>query len=300
MIMFPARSILAAVDFSESSRAALEFAARLANHCSGTLHVLHVQDPLLAAAAQSERIDLIGESRDELVRFTQRGVAVDRPRLQHHVVTGRSTLAICDLAVRERVDLIVLGMHGMSGTARALFGSTTQGVLQQSAVPVSVIPDSWAAPRPETRDLSGVGPVLVAVECSGTGIAAAAAASQLATTLGTLVSAVHVVEQLNVLDRWSVHAQAAMDVAVAHNRREIETALAGLKTHTPIPLRIETGSVAERISHFAAPRAGEHPILVLGRHAQGSRRGVPGATAYRVLGMTEVPVLMHCVPEDPA
>ena len=112
--------------------------------------------------------------------------------------------------------------------------------------------------------------------------------------------AVHVVEPLNVLERWSAHAQAAMDLAVSQNRQEIELALAGLKTRTAIPLRIETGPVAERIAHLAAPRAGEHPVLVLGRHARGSRRGVPGATAYRVLGKTQVPVLMHCVPEDPA
>jgi nucleotide-binding universal stress UspA family protein len=118
--------------------------------------------------------------------------------------------------------------------------------------------------------------------------------------LHTSVSAVHVVEQLNVLERWSGHAQAAMDAALSRNRHEIETALGGLKPHIDIPLRVETGSVAERIAHAAARREGEHLILVLGRHARGSRRGVPGATAYRVLGMTRVPVLMHCVPEDPA
>jgi len=297
--MTPARSILAAVDFSEPSRVALDFAARLANHCGATLHVLHAQDPLLAAAAQSEGIDLVRESRDELARFTQTAVAVDSSRLHLHVVTGRSTLAICDLGVREGVDVIVLGMHGMSGAARVLFGSTTQGVLQQSTVPVLVIPDSWVAPQPGMPDLSGVGPVLVAVECTGAGMAAAAAASQLARTLGTSVSAVHVVEQLNVLERWSGHAQAAMDLAVSRNRKDIETALAGLKTGRDIPLRVETGSVADRIAHVAAPREGEHPILVLGRHARGSRRGVPGATAYRVLGKTRVPVLMHCLPEDP-
>ena len=68
--MMPARSILAAVDFSAPSRVALEFAARLANQYGATLHVLHAQDPLLAAAAQSEGIDLVRESRDELARFT--------------------------------------------------------------------------------------------------------------------------------------------------------------------------------------------------------------------------------------
>ena len=284
--MMPVRSILAAVDFSAPSRVALEFAARLANQHGATLHVLHAQDPLLAAAAQSEGIDLVHETRDELARFTAAGVAVDPSRLQHHVVTGRSTFTICDLAAREGVDVIVLGMHGMSGAARVLFGSTTQGVLQQSAVPVFVIPDSWTAPQPGSRDLSGAGPVLVAVECSAPGLAAAAAACQLARTLSTSVSAIHVVEQLNVLERWSGHAQAAMDEAVSRNRKEIETALAGLKADRDIPLRIETGSVAERIAEVAAPRKGEHPILVLGRHARGSRRGVPGATAYRVLGMT--------------
>ena len=295
-----ARSILAAVDFSPPSRVALEFAARLANQCGATLHVLHAQDPLLAAAAQAEGIDLVRQSREELARFTQTVAAVDPSRLHYHVVTGRSTITVCDLAVRETADVIVVGMHGMSGPARALFGSTTQGVLQQSGVPVFVIPDSWTAPQPGRPDLSGAGPVLVAVECSGPGVAAAAAASELAKTLRTSVSAVHVVEQLNVLERWSGHAQAAMDMATSHNRKEIETALAGLKTHIDIPLRVETGSVADRLAHAAAPREGEHLILVLGRHARGSRRGVPGATAYRVLGMTRVPVLMHCVPEDPA
>jgi len=298
--MTPTRSILAAVDFSEPSRVALDFAARLANHGRATLHVLYAQDPLLTAAAQSEGIDLVLESREELARFTQSVAGIDPSRLHHHVVTGRSTVTICDLAVREAADVIVVGMHGMSGAARVVFGSTTQGVLQQSTVPVFVIPDSWTAPQPETRDLSGVGPVLVAVECSVAGMAAAAAACHLADTLRTSVNAVHVVEQLNVLDRWGRHAHAATEAAVLCNRREIETALAGLQTHTPIPLRVEIGSVAERIAHVAALQEGEHPILVLGRHARGSRRGVPGATAYRVLGMTTVPVLMHCVPEDPA
>jgi universal stress protein A len=298
--MIPPRSILAAIDFSESSRVALDFAARLANHCGASLHVLHAQDPLLAAAAQSEGIDLIRESRSELARFTETGVPVDPSRVHHHVVTGRSTVTICDLAAREAANLIVVGMHGMTGATRVLFGSTTQGVLQQSAVPVLVVPDSWAAPQPTRRDLAGAGPVIVAIECTGAGMAAAAAASQLARTLGTSVSAVHVVEQLKVLERWSGHAQAAMDLAVSHNRKEIETALAGLKTIGDIPLRVDIGSVADRIARAATPREGEHPILVLGRHARGSRRGVPGATAYRVLGKTQVPVLMHCLPEDPA
>jgi hypothetical protein len=33
------------------------------------------------------------------------------------------------------------------------------------------------------------------------------------------------------------------------------------------------------------------------RHARDSRRGVPGSTAYRVLGLAKVPVLVYCLGE---
>jgi nucleotide-binding universal stress UspA family protein len=55
--MMPPRAIVAAVSFSESSRVALVLAARLARHCGAELHVLHVEDPLLDAAARHEGID---------------------------------------------------------------------------------------------------------------------------------------------------------------------------------------------------------------------------------------------------
>ena len=177
-------------------------------------------------------------------------------------------------------------------------------------MPVFVIPDSWASPQPKTRDLSGVGPVLVAVECTGAGMAAAAAACQLATTLGTSVSAVHVVEQLNVLERWSGHAQAAMDLAVSHNRKEIETALAGLKTDRDIPLRVETGSVADRIAHAASaarrrasdsgswPPCARQPPRRSWRHGL-SRAGHDtgtGADALRARGPCMRPASLHVEP----
>jgi len=58
------RTILAAVDFSDASRAALVLAARLARHCGSDLHVVHAEHPLLDAAAQHgptpERSDAVG------------------------------------------------------------------------------------------------------------------------------------------------------------------------------------------------------------------------------------------------
>jgi nucleotide-binding universal stress UspA family protein len=296
--MMPPRSVLVAVDFSESSRVALEFAARLTRQCQATLHVLHVENPLLAAAARAQGIELMREAREELARLTAGTTASGHSTPpHHHVVSGDATRTICDIAEREQADVIVLGMHGMSGTAHALFGSTTEGVLQQSDTPVFVVPDTWAPPLPSARDLTGMGPVIAAVETSCTAMAGVAAAAHLAHILHTTVHAVHVVPALTVLERWQPHADRLVEQQITAARREIAMALTGVTPHHEIPLLIETGSVPERLAAAASAWPGQHPILVLGRHARGSRRGVPGSTAYRVLGRAKVPVLVCCVSE---
>jgi nucleotide-binding universal stress UspA family protein len=178
-----------------------------------------------------------------------------------------------------------------------MFGSTTEGVLRQSEVSVLVVPDSWTPPRANTTDLSGMGPIVAAIECTCSAVAGAAAACRLAEALGTSVSAIHVVPELPVIERWRGHAGAAVAEREAIERRELETALAGVKTTLRVPLRVETGPVAERLAAAAAKVPGQHPILVLGRRPKGSRRGAPGATAYRVLTLARVPVLVHCLPE---
>jgi nucleotide-binding universal stress UspA family protein len=297
MGMMPPRSILAAVDFSEPSRVAFEFATRLSRQCGATLHVLYVENPLLTAAARAQGIDLTIETREELARFTARAMTGNSTPPHLHVVTGDASRTICDIAEREQVDLIVLGMHGMSGAAHALFGSTTEGVLHHSDTPVFVVPDTWVPPLASAGDLTGMGPVIAAAESSCTALAAVAAAAHLAHALHTTVQAVHVVPALNVLERWQPHADAVVEQQITTARQEITAALAGVLPHQDVPLHIETGPVPERLAAATFTRAGQHPILVLGRHARGSRRGVPGSTAYRVLGLAKVPVLVYCLAE---
>jgi nucleotide-binding universal stress UspA family protein len=295
--MMPPRSVLAAVDFSESSRVALDFAARLSRQCGATLHVLHVENRLLTVAAKAEGIDLARETRDELTRFTTQATKGASTPPHQHVVTGEAPRAICDIAEREQVDLIVLGMHGMSGAAHALFGSTTEGVLHESDTPVFVVPDTWTPPLPSAADLTGMGPVIAAVECSCTALAGVTAAARLANVLHTTVHAVHVVPALNVLERWQPHADAVVEQQITTARKEISAALAGAMPHHDIPLLVESGPVPERLAAATFTWSGQHPILVLGRHVRGSRRGVPGSTAYRVLGLAKVPVLVYCLAE---
>jgi nucleotide-binding universal stress UspA family protein len=291
--MFPPRVILAAVDFSEPSRVALGCAGRFARQCGAELHVLHAEDPILAGAARASGIDIGRETRDELRAFVRSAAADADAPSQHHVVGGPAVEVISDIALRESADVIVVGMHGMSGVERLMFGSTTEGVLRRAETSVLVVPHTWVPPRPDLGDLTGTGPVVAGVELSMPGMSAARAACRLAELLGTSVEAVHVVPVLPVPDRWSQHADAAVRQRMESAKAELAAALHHLTAEVALNLHVETGRVAERLAETVKPSAGRHPILVLGRRLQGSHGAPPGSTAYRVLTMAEVPVLMY-------
>ncbi len=194
--MIPPRTILAATDFSDASRGALAFAARLARHCDAALHIAHAEHPLLSAAAERSGIDLAAETREELRRIiAAASPAVDcSPQL--HVVAGAAVDVVAALAHTQHADVIVVGSHGMSGTEKLVFGSTTEGLLRRSDVSVLVVPPEWTPPRPTGVDLAGTGPVITGVDMTESSIAGARAACSLAKALGTAVELVHVVPEL--------------------------------------------------------------------------------------------------------
>lgn len=289
--MIPPRSVLAAVDFSPLSRAAVAFAARLAATCTASFHVLHAEDPGLAAAARARGVELRHETREELAAFAA-SAAAGGPAPVLHVVEGLPVPVICDIAARERVDVIVMASRGTSPPEHGPFGSVTEGVLVRSAVSVMVVPPTWLPPQPGGDDLSGSGPLIVGVECTPPALGAAAAACRLAGLLGTPVHAVHVVAPIGVPDRWQADANAACGRRADEARRELSTALPGLRCQVPLELHVETGNVSGTLAAWAA-RYGTQAILAMGRRSAQSRRGAPGDIARRVLARTTSPLLVH-------
>ena len=291
--MIPPLTILAAVDFSEPSRVALAFAARLARQCGAQLHVLHAEDPLLCRAARIRGIDLTRETREELAAFATTAAPAGDWQPLTHVLGGPAVEVICNFASREKADLLVLGMHGMSGAQRAIFGSTTEGVLRHAEVPVLAVPATWKPPHADGADLRGIGPVIAAVDFSPPSLAAAAAAARLARTLSTSLEVIHVVADLQVPTRWQAHAEAAARERMELARRDLTAALHGVPLDVPLQVHVESGRVPEAVAAEAAPIGSRHPLLVLGRRTHAQRGLGPGATAYRVLTQVKVPVLMY-------
>jgi nucleotide-binding universal stress UspA family protein len=292
--MFPLRSVLVAVDFSDQSRLALGLGARLARQTGAALHVLYVERPLLVAAASQNGIDLLVENREELQRFiaTAPPAATCAPRLD--IVAGDEPgAAILHLANREQADLVVIGARGMSGAGRLLFGSVAEAVLLGADRPVLVVPDSWAPPAGSGETLAGVGPIVVGIDFTESSLLAARAACRLAEQLQTSVEALHVVPELSVLERWKPHAERALVERADLARRDLAERLSAIDSPVRVTTRVERGNVAECLAEAAAPIGTRHPLLVLGRRSPRAEGGTPGATAYRVVSSARVPVLMY-------
>lgn len=138
------RTILVPVDFSERSRAALNYAVTLARDFGGSLVVLHVLDPLLIpgrleaarlrqlkSSARREAAERLQSLNHELV---QMGV-----RVQSFLRHGPVADIIVAFAVAKKADLIIIGSQGRTGLSRLLIGSVAERVVRHATCPVLVV-----------------------------------------------------------------------------------------------------------------------------------------------------------------
>jgi nucleotide-binding universal stress UspA family protein len=148
--MHAIRKILVPVDFSESSRVALEHAAGWAAPFGAKVDVLHVwQAPALvplpslpeASPADAALVDIVKNSAEQaLDRFVTeaktKGVVV-REALSE---PGSPAHTIVDVAKKGGYDMLVLGTHGHTGLAHALIGSVAERVVRHAHCPVLTVP----------------------------------------------------------------------------------------------------------------------------------------------------------------
>jgi nucleotide-binding universal stress UspA family protein len=135
------RKILCPVDFSETSRKALNAALGLADAFSAKLDVIHVSpDYLIRKMRVMEDRDraaktLRESAENRLDNFLREFSLKEAGRVEE----GEPGSEIVSFSERQDVDLIVMGARGL-GFVRGLFiGSVTDAVLKSSPCPVFVI-----------------------------------------------------------------------------------------------------------------------------------------------------------------
>jgi nucleotide-binding universal stress UspA family protein len=146
--------ILLPIDFSPSSQAALEMAADLALHFQAKLHLLHVI-PFFPTTTMPDFVpeaSFLREERTEaeahlakcLAVLTERGIKATSSVEVGNDVAGN----LMEVVDHEKIDMIVISTHGISGWHPLVFGSIAEKVLKMAQCPVlllrSVKPESSA------------------------------------------------------------------------------------------------------------------------------------------------------------
>jgi len=282
--------VLCPVDFSESSRRALKYAAALTGQFRGRLTVVFVEDLLLASAAAAgyDQSALMRASMRELRRFVNRTLGRTGARsVDCSVSLGVPAREIEKVAKRRRADLVVMGTHGHRGPKRLFFGSTTRDVLRRATVPVLAVPPGAAKTPPPSwpghRFLAGI-------ELGAHAKSDARAASGFARGFGAALLLVHVLPDLQAPSWFRVRPSDSKDRRVAKARGQLERLLATLGPRVHAEHCVLVGDPADTISAEAARLRIGLIVLVL-RGARGVLGPRPGSITYQVLCQGLVPVV---------
>ncbi len=128
------QKILVCTDFSACAYAATDYALSLAQEYNAELMILHVLEGL-----PEERKDVllrtVGEKLQELAPQDARNWCSIKTRVRF----GEPYQEIIQQAVEQQADLVVQGVRGRNALDLAVFGSTTQRVLQLGPCPVLAV-----------------------------------------------------------------------------------------------------------------------------------------------------------------
>jgi len=144
--MKPFERILIAIDFSESSDYAFDYALTLARQFQSELTVMHViNEPVDLRGFYVPHISFeqlekeIEEGAEKMMeKFCQEKMG-DFTNYTTALVTGIPYEEIIRKSEETHASLVVLGTHGRTGIDHLIFGSTAERVVRSAACPVLTI-----------------------------------------------------------------------------------------------------------------------------------------------------------------
>ena len=146
MVQPELRRVLVAVDFSEDSKVALDYAGTLAGRLGASLSIVHVVEPDLSlvgaestpGSGKSSDSERLAEAKLDLSSLGERMLGACRV-VETSVRSGIAFFEIAEAAKALSADFIVIGAHGLAGLNRMLLGSTVEKVVRHAPCPVLVV-----------------------------------------------------------------------------------------------------------------------------------------------------------------
>jgi nucleotide-binding universal stress UspA family protein len=287
--MLNMKKILVPVDFSATSKMAVNYGLSLALEFQAKLVLAHivVYEPRAYDEAKAHLLELIpAESREKL-------------NFEIIVKSGDVREEILGIVKDIDIDLVVMGTHGRSYIERMLLGSVTERMLRKLPVPVLTV--SHLDPE---REMHKPGPVplrqiLYATDLSDDSEPGLSFAIRIARELDAGLTVTHVVdpikptlfspEMTTYLSEFSVNIRAE-----AEERLNRFVALQSDGT-VPTTTVLADGFPAETINKIAAKCKAD--LIVINLQSRGLLdRALLGSTAERVIRTATVPVLSLPLP----
>jgi nucleotide-binding universal stress UspA family protein len=296
--MIPITRLLCPIDFSDTSRHALEHAVTLAQWYEAAIVGLHVFNPVyapvggpglpvdggtvFASPAASSRLQL--QVAEALAPARAAAVPVEAC-----IEEGSPAGQILSGVVRHRADLIVMGTHGASGFERLMLGSITEKVVRKAACPVLTVP-----PRAHSAAHLPFRRILCPVDFSPSSVRAFGVALSLAQEAEAQLMLLHVLE-------WPIGHEPpplpTFNVPEYRIYREKEAA-AELEKMVPAAARdwcqpsihLAHGKPYEQVLGYAGDHAVD--LIVIGVHGRNALDvALFGSTTNQVVRAARCPVL---------
>jgi nucleotide-binding universal stress UspA family protein len=144
------RRILVTTDFSDGTPDALAHAFSAAQENESEITLLHVVPGVTADVSGKYRDSLIGGIRKQLDDLVP-AEAKNWCEIVTRVETGVPYRVILRILENEKIDLLVMNIHGKGMLDRALLGSTAERVVRAAACPVMLIPPMKRTLKRRTR-----------------------------------------------------------------------------------------------------------------------------------------------------
>lgn len=281
--------IVAAVDGSPESMAAVDWAARSAAMRRSRLKLVHVMIPPVVMGfpeaaipadyfewQEEEGRKLLGEARNAVEKALG-----DVPiEVSSEMISGSAVATLVD--VSKTAQLLVVGCRGRGALARGLLGSVSSGLVHHAHCPVAVIHDEDSATRSSTA------PVVVGIDGSPAAELATSIAFEEASFRGVELVAVHAWHDEKLVEVPTVDWSAVRDAG----EEILSERLAGWTERYPdVPVRRVLQ--ADKVACLLLEQSESAQLLVVGSRGRGGFVGMLlGSVATAVVNTARLPVIV--------